>query len=70
MDDALRQAIASGDYRVDVEAVAVAMIARAQALRSARRSALRSEMLVAVEGIEIRRLGADKAEPCSLEGAA
>ena len=69
MSQSLRQTIASGDYRVDPDAVAVAMLDRARALREARR-AVRSEVLVPADGIEIRRLGAREADARPLEGAA
>lgn len=70
MSDALRTAIDRGDYSVDAEAVALAMIARAHALRTARRS-VPSEVLVAADRIEVRRLCAGEANPrLSLEGAA
>lgn len=70
MTDGLRHAIASGEYRVDPDAVAAAMLTRARALRLARRAYARSEMLVAGEAIEVRRAGARKAESLPLEGAA
>jgi hypothetical protein len=70
MIDALRLEIARGDYRVDPNAVAAAMIARAQALRAACRRAYGSEMLVAADEIEIRCLAPDEANARPLEGAA
>jgi hypothetical protein len=70
MSDALRQAIESGAYTVDPEAVAVAIIGRAHALRAARACVARSAVLVAAEDVEIRRIRADEADPCPLEGAA
>lgn|GEM_PF-4923862 len=70
MSDALRQAIESGRYAVDPEAVAVAMISHARALRAARVSIAPSEVLVAAQGIEIRRIGAMEAGVRPLEGAA
>lgn len=70
MSEALRQAIDSGDYAVDPHAVAIAMISHARALRAARTSVAPSEVLVATQGIEIRRIGAVEADACPLEGAA
>jgi hypothetical protein len=67
MSEALRQAIDSGDYVVDPQAVA---ISHARALRAARASTAPSEVLVAAQGIEIRRIGAMKADAFPLEGAA
>ena len=54
MSDVLR-AVASGRYTVDPDAVAQAMITRARALRAARRAA-GSEVFVAADRIEVRRL--------------
>jgi Anti-sigma-28 factor, FlgM len=70
MSDALRHAIANGEYRVDVDAVAAAMIARAHALRSARRACTPSEMLVAGDSLELRRVGSGEVQALPLEGAA
>ena len=70
MSEALRQTIDRGDYEVNPEAVALAMIGRARALRAARRDALCSEVLIPVESIEIRRLRSIEVDVCSLEGAA
>jgi hypothetical protein len=50
----LQKAIARGEYEVDPDRVALAMIARARQLRATRRSAC-SEVLVAADRIEIRR---------------
>jgi len=55
MSDLLR-AVATGRYVVDTDAVALAMITRARALRVARRGSSCSEVLVAADRIEIRRL--------------
>jgi hypothetical protein len=70
MDDRLRQAIAAGEYRVDPDAVAAAMIARAHAARVARLACARSEMLVAGDSIEVRCTGSDEGQAFPLEGAA
>lgn len=66
----LRSAIERGDYEVDAAAVAGAMIARARALRAARQAEIHSEVLVAADEIEIRRLAADEAQALPLEGTA
>ena len=55
MSDLLR-AVASGRYVVDADAVALAMITRARALRVARRGSACSEVLVAPDRIEVRRI--------------
>lgn len=70
MNDRLRQAIVSGEYRVDPDAVAAAMIARAHAARVARRACARSEVLVAGDAIEVRRAGSGEAQALPCEGAA
>jgi hypothetical protein len=70
MTEAVRQAVARGDYSVDPDAVAAAMIARAFTQRAARRNAPWSEVLVAADRIQIHRVGAREMEPCPLEGAA
>ena len=70
MSDALRQAIERGEYRVDPDAVAAAIVARARTLRVARQAYARSAMLVAGDSIEIRRIGSSEAQSLPLEGAA
>lgn len=70
MTRALQTAIAHGEYSVDADAVALAMISRGRALRAARRDALRSDVLVAAEVIQIRRVGAREVEPLALEDTA
>jgi len=57
MSQDLRHRLASGEYRVDADAVAQAMITRARALRVARRGSSCSEVLVAADRIEVRRIG-------------
>jgi hypothetical protein len=71
MSEAVRQAVARGEYAVDPDAVASAMIARAFALRTALRTVRSSEVLVAADRIEVHRLGPQELDPCRpLEGAA
>ena len=62
MSNELRRRLAAGEYRVDADAVAQAMVTRARALRVARRGSSCSQVLVAADRIEIRRIG-----PCELE---
>jgi hypothetical protein len=59
----VQEAVASGGYRVDPDAVALAMLTRAHALRVARRGSTCSQVLVAPERIEIRRIAADEPQP-------
>ncbi len=70
MSRTLQNAIASGEYRVDPEAVALAMIARARTLRAARKAPACSEVLVAPERIEIRRVGAREVDAFPVERTA
>ena len=70
MSDGLRHAIASGEYRVDADAVAEAMLLRARTLRLVRSAYARSEMLVAGDSIELRRAGTGEGQSLPLEGAA
>lgn len=69
MSNDLHQRLASGDYRVDADAVACAMLTRARALRIARRGSDCSQVLVAADRIEIRRVGAREAEPLPFQRA-
>jgi hypothetical protein len=70
MSNGLAHAISHGEYEVDADAVALAMISRGRALRAARRRASCSEVLVAAERIEIRRIAACEAELFPLEDTA
>lgn len=63
MSNDLRRRLAAGEYRVDADAVALAMITRARALRVARRGSPCSQVLVAADRIEVRRIGPREAEP-------
>lgn len=56
MGQDLHSTVVSGEYRVDAEAVARAMITRARALRVARRGSDCSQVLVAPDRIEVRRI--------------
>jgi hypothetical protein len=66
MSKDLRRRLASGEYRVDADAVAQAMITRARALRVARRGSDCSQVLIAPDRIEIRRVGPREAQPLPL----
>lgn len=63
MSNELRRRLAAGEYRVDADAVAQAMVTRARALRVARRGSSCSQVLVAPDRIEIRRIGSCELEP-------
>ncbi len=67
MDEALQRAVASGEYRIDAGAVALAMIDRAQTLRTARRL---SEVLEAAERRDVQCVRAGEAEPFPMEDVA
>jgi hypothetical protein len=64
MSQDLRSRLASGEYRIDADAVAQAMVTRARALHIARRGSSCSQVLVAPDRIEVRRIG--PCEPQSL----
>ena len=70
MSQDLRTTLASGEYRVDADAVARAMITRARALRVARNGSSCSEVLVAPDRIEVRRIGARAPEPFPVQRTA
>jgi hypothetical protein len=57
MSNDLRKRLAKGEYRVDADAVALAMLTRARSLCVARRGSSCSQVLVAPDRIEIRRIG-------------
>lgn len=57
MSNELQRRVAHGEYVVDADAVARAMLTRARALRIARRGSDCSQVLVAADRIEIRRIG-------------
>jgi hypothetical protein len=70
MSKDLRSRLASGEYRVDAEAVARAMITRARALRVARCGSDCSEVLVAPDRIEVRRIGGREPQPFPVQRTA
>lgn len=69
MSNDLRRRLAAGEYRVDADAVALAMITRARSLRVARRGSNCSQVLVAPDRIEIRRIGPREAQPFPIQRA-
>jgi hypothetical protein len=69
MSQDLRCRLASGEYRIDADAVAQAMITRARALRVARRGSSCSEVLVAADRIEVRRIGSPEPQPFPFQRA-
>jgi hypothetical protein len=64
MSQDLRSRLARGEYSVDADAVARAMITRARALRIARHGSDCSQVLVTPDRIEVRRISAAR-EPQS-----
>ena len=70
MSQDLRSTLASGEYRVDADAVARAMITRARALRVARRGSDCSQVLVTADRIEVRRIGAREPQPLPVQRTA
>lgn len=70
MSDALRQAIERGEYEVDPDAVAEAMLTRARALRLVRQAYACSQVLEAGDSIETGRAGSCEGKTLPLEGAA
>ena len=70
MSQDLRTTLARGQYRVDADAVARAMITRARALRVARTGSSCSEVLVAPDRIEVRRIGARAPQPFPVQRTA
>jgi len=69
MSSDLRHRLAAGEYRVDADAVALAMITRARSLRIARRGSNCSQVFVAPDRIEIRRIGPCEPEPLPIQRA-
>lgn len=70
MSQDLRIRLAAGEYRVDADAVARAMITRARALRVARNGSDCSQVLVAPDRIEVRRIGAGAPQPFPIQRTA
>jgi hypothetical protein len=56
MSKDLRLRLARGEYKVDADAVAQAMLTRARALRIARCGSRDSQVLIAADRIEVRRI--------------
>jgi hypothetical protein len=69
MSNDLQRQLANGEYEVDADALARVMITRARALRIARRGSNCSQVLVAADRIEIRRVGAPEVEPLPFQRA-
>jgi hypothetical protein len=63
MSKDLHDRLAAGEYKVDADAVAQAMLTRARALRIARRGSNCSQVLVAADRIEVRRIGPRELQP-------
>jgi hypothetical protein len=59
-----------GEYEIDADAVALAMVTRARALRVARRGSSCSEVLVAADRIEVRRIASCEPQPLALKRTA
>jgi hypothetical protein len=70
MSSAVRDAVARGEYEVDTDALALAMLTRARALRVARRGSSCSQVLIAADRIEIRRVGSCEPQSVALERSA
>lgn len=69
MSNDLRRRLAKGEYRVDADAVALAMLTRARSLRIARRGSNCSQVLVAPDRIEVRRIGPREAQAVPIQRA-
>jgi cell division FtsZ-interacting protein ZapD len=67
MNEALQRAIARGEYRIDANAVALAMVDRAQTLHTVRGL---SEVLEAAERRDVQCVRAGEAEPFPMEDVA
>jgi hypothetical protein len=70
MSQDLRDTLANGEYKVDADAVARAMITRAPTLRVARRGSDCSQVLVAPDRIEVRRVGGREPQPFPVQRTA
>ncbi len=70
MSKDLRLRLARGEYKVDADAVAQAMLTRARALRIARRGSRDSQVLIAADRIEIRRIAPLEAQPFPMKRTA
>ena len=69
MSHDVERRLANGEYEVDADAVAQAMITRARSLRIARRGSSCSQVLVAADRIEIRRVGPPEVESLPFQRA-
>jgi hypothetical protein len=69
MSQDLRRRLASGEYEVDTDAVALAMLTRARALHVARRGSSCSQVLIAPDRIEVRRIGSCEPQPMPFQRA-
>ena len=69
MSNDLRNRLAKGEYRVDPDAVALAMLTRARSLQIARRGSNCSQVFVAPDRIEIRRIGPCEPQPFPIQRA-
>jgi hypothetical protein len=70
MSQDLRTTLARGEYSVDADAVARAMITRARALRVARNGSDCSQVLIAPDRIEVRRIGGREPQPFPVQRTA
>jgi hypothetical protein len=70
MSKDLRRKLARGEYAVDADAVAQAMLTRARALRIARRGSRNSQVLIAADRIEVRRIGPLEVQPLPFQRTA
>ena len=70
MSQDLRSRLAAGEYEVDADAVARAMVTRARALRVARNGSSCSQVLIAADRIEVRRIGAREPQPFPVQRTA
>ena len=70
MSQDLRSRLAAGEYKVDIDAVARAMVTRARALRVARNGSSCSQVLIAADRIEVRRIGAREMQPFPVQRTA
>lgn len=69
MSHDVQRRLARGEYKIDADAVAQAMITRARALRIARRGSNCSQVLIAADRIEIRRIGPPEVETLPFQRA-
>ena len=70
MSQDLRSRLAAGEYRIDADAVAQAMVTRARALHVARRGSGCSQVLVTPDSIEVRRIVPREPQPFPVQRTA